>query len=424
MNFIYFRPQLFLVLILGLLSGLPLALTMSTATTMLKDSGVDIATIGLFALTGLPYAFKFLWAPLVDNLQIPFLYKKLGRRRSWLVIMQVILGAIVFAISLLNPNQHLEIIALLTFLIAVSSATLDIVVDAFRIEKLSPEEQGAGASMYIAGYRIGMLISTAGALYVAHFIDWSAAYVMLASVYVLGILAILATKEPSSYKESKKASDPLSWALKSYFEPIKDILLKKNVFAIIIFIVLYKLSDAYAGALTSPFLLEIGFSKLEIANIVKFIGLIATLTGALSGGYLVSKIGMAKSLLLGGILQILSNLFFVLQARVGYNQELLTVVMFIENFSGGIGTAAFVAYLSNLCNLQFTATQYAVFSSLSSVARTTLSSSSGFLQKAVGWEMFFMISALLSIPALFLISIITKPSKLERVQAAPKPLSA
>lgn len=409
MNFIYFRPNLLLVLALGLLSGLPLALTLSTVNTMLKDYGVDIATIGLFALTGLPYAFKFLWAPLVDNFRIPVLHKKLGRRKSWLVLFQIFLCLDIFAISLLDPTQHLESIALLTLVVAILSSTLDIVVDAFRIEVLKPEEQGAGASMYIAGYRIGMITSTAGALYVAHFIDWSAAYMMVASIYVIGTLLALLAKEPNSYREPKKIDDNvLVWILKTYIEPLKDILLKKNVIAIIAFIILYKLSDAYAGVLTSPFLLEVGFNKLEIANIVKGIGLIATIIGAFTGGYLVSKIGMGKSLFIGGVLQILSNLLFVLQAKAGYNIELLTVVMFIENFSGGIGTAAFVAYLSNLCNLKFTATQYAVFSSFSSVARTTLSSSSGFLQKAVGWEEFFLISALLSIPALFLIKSITR----------------
>lgn len=400
MTTFYREPKAIVILIFGFISGLPLSLTASTLTLMLADYGVDIKLIGLFALVGIPYAFKYVWAPLVDNIKLPVLHK-LGRRKSWLLVVQSILALNIFLFSVLNPNEHLYAIAALAVSLAFISATQDIIIDAFRIEILPENQQAAGASVVILGYRLGMLASGAGALYLAHFFGWSFAYVCMSlCVVAAGSIILLFIKESKNPALPKEKFNFLSWITNSYINPFRNFIAKKNWWLVLLFIIFYKISDAFIGSLTSPFLLEIGFTKIEIANIVKIFGLIATLTGALFGGYLLERMSVKNGLLLGLVLQMISNIPFIALIYTGPDVYMLGVVMSVENFCSGVGTAALVAYISNLCNVQYTATQYALLSSLASIGRTTFSAYAGFFQVAHGWEVFFIFSMLISLPAI------------------------
>ncbi len=387
---------------LGFISGLPLALTASTLITMLAEYGVDIKTIGLFASVSMPYAFKYLWAPLIDNLNLPVLTKILGRRRGWMLLCQILLMLSIITLGTINPAHNLLLVAMVALIVSTLSATQDIVTDAIRIEMLKESEQGGGASSCILGYRLAMLTSTAGALVIAHYFDWAFSYLCMGLLMLIGVVSTLFITEP--IVENRHAPTNLAeWILNSVFNPFKEFLTRPNSILILTFVILYKLGDAYLGVMTNPFLIELGFNKIEIAQIVKFYGLIATLAGYFVGGLLVEKFAIKKSLLIGCILQTLSNLMFILQAKAGHNSEVLVIVIAVENFTGALGTIAFITYLSLLCNLNYTATQYALFSSFASFARTFLSTPSGIFVDKLGWSSFFALTAVLSIPAIILL---------------------
>ena len=400
-------PQfdILIIFFFGFSSGLPLALILSTLKVFLVDANVDIKTIGLFSLISLPYGLKFLWAPIVDSIGLPILTKSLGRRKSWIILNQILLIICIAALGVF-VNSNASTIAVIAMLIAIFSATQDMAVDAYRIEKIKPEDQGIAASFYVYGYRIGMLISGAFALLLSAKISWDKVYYILAAVMLIGVLTTLFAKE--NQQEIKPADSFLNWIKASVIAPIVDFFKRQNWYLIFPFIVLFKLCDAFAGSLTLPFLLEIGFSKFEIAAIVKTFGLFATLFGALLGGILVKKIGMIKSLWIAAILQAVSNLAFAYQAQIGYNPSSLYLVIFVENFSGGIGDAVFVAYLSSLCNIAFTATQYAILVSFASIGRAVLASSSGFVVANFGWIDFFYFSAILALPAMVLLLLLSR----------------
>lgn len=400
-------PQfdILIIFFFGFSSGLPLALILSTLKVFLVDANVDIKTIGLFSLISLPYGLKFLWAPIVDSIGLPILTKSLGRRKSWIILNQILLIICIAALGVF-VNSNASTIAAIAMLIAIFSATQDMAVDAYRIEKIKPEDQGIAASFYVYGYRIGMLISGAFALLLSAKISWDKVYYILAAIMLIGVLTTLFAKE--NQQEIKPADSFLNWIKASVIAPIVDFFKRQNWYLIFPFIVLFKLCDAFAGSLTLPFLLEIGFSKFEIAAIVKTFGLFATLFGALLGGILVKKIGMIKSLWIAAILQAVSNLAFAYQAQIGYNPSSLYLVIFVENFSGGIGDAVFVAYLSSLCNIAFTATQYAILVSFASIGRAVLASSSGFVVANFGWINFFYFSAILALPAMVLLLLLSR----------------
>ena len=398
------------IFFLGFSSGLPLALILSTLKIFLVDAHFDIATIGLFSLIALPYGLKFLWAPAIDFIALPFLTKLLGRRRSWMILNQFLLIA---SIALLGIFSHssITIIATIATAIAVFSATQDMAIDAYRVEKVKPEDQGLAASFYVYGYRIGMLISGAFALVLSAKVAWEQVYYIISVVMIIGVITTLCAKE--NFIEVKTSDNFIGWIKTAALEPIGDFFKRKNWFLIFPFIILFKLCDAFAGSLTLPFLIEIGFSKFEIAAIVKTFGLFATLFGALLGGILVKKVGMIKSLWIAAILQAVSNLAFAYQATIGYDTNTLYGVIFIENFSGGIGDVVFVAYLSSLCNVAFTATQYAILVSFASIGRAVLSSSAGLVVSSFGWINFFFLSSILAIPALVLLFVLNQKSNKE-----------
>lgn len=404
---VYLDRRQMIILLLGFSSGLPLLLTGGTLAIWMKESGITNTAIGLFVLVGLPYNLKFLWSPVIDHLPIPWLTRRLGRRRSWMIALQLCLMAAVLFLGSLSPLDDLEVMAVAALLVAFFSASQDIVIDAFRIESLDVHEQGAGAAMTQIGYRFGLLAAGAGALHFAESVDWFWVYALEAALVLVGVGAVLMGNEPevSSGRLSEKpeTSGYAGVLKKAVIEPFTDFMSRPGWVAILLFILLYKFGDAFAGVMANPFYIEMGFSKGEIANISKIFGLIATLAGVFIGGAMVFRYGLIKTLIFAGILQAVSNLMFAVQAAVGHDLAMLAVTVGIENLSGGMGSAAFVAYLSSLCTIEYTATQYALLSSFMAVGRTVLSSSSGWLADHIDWISFFVISTVLALPGLLLL---------------------
>jgi PAT family beta-lactamase induction signal transducer AmpG len=407
---IKFDKNLATMLFLGLVSGLPLALILSTLKALLSDKGFDLATIGFFSLVTLPYSLKIFFAPIIDSCSIPFLTKAIGQRKSWIILTQIILIIFISSLGLVTISNNIGLIATFALLVAFASASQDIVIDAYRIEIIKKEDQGLAASLYVYGYRIGLLISGAGALVLSDLMGWESVYLMMALFMFIGIITTLFADESRKNWQQKKY-DFSSWFKESVLNPLYDFTQQQKWLIILAFIVCFKLGDAFAGNLTLPFLLELKFSKTEIATIVKSFGLFATLFGALAGGILVKKIGINKSLWIAAIAQMLSNLSFCYLSQVGHDLDILYLVIFVENFSGGIGDSVFVAYISGLCSLSFSATQYALLSSLATVARSTLSSTAGVFAKEFGWYNFFILSTFLAIPGLIFLFLLTIRNK-------------
>ncbi|MCC6775286.1 MAG: MFS transporter [Hyphomicrobiales bacterium] len=405
-----------IVLLLGFSAGLPLALSGSTLLVWMRETGVDLGTIGLFALVGTPYTIKFLWAPVVDALDVPILSRLLGRRRGWLVFSQLLLIAAIVFLALTDPASSPWLVALGALLVAAASATQDIVIDAFRIESLDESEQAAGMASYVAAYRIGMLASTAGALFLVSGFEaldlgksdaWSAGYLAMAALVAIGIIATLLAVEPnkSTRHDEQQTSDPLGRVTTAAVGSFTDFLTREGALLVLAFVVLYKLCDAFAGAMTAPFVIDLGFSRNDYAAIVKGVGLAATLIGGFAGGALARAYPLVTCLWIGAFLQMASNLVFSWQAIVGVNMWALTLSIIVENFTGAIGTVIFVAYLSALCNSPLhTATQYALLTALAAVGRTYLSASAGYVAQRTGWPAFFVVSALTALPSLVLLS--------------------
>lgn len=399
---VYLDGRVIAVGFLGFSSGLPLLLTFSTLSVWLAELGVTKTAIGLFALVGLPYSIKFAWAPLIDRLPLPILTSLFGRRRGWALATQALLIVAIIGLGQTDPTVNPVATAGWAVLVAFASASQDVVIDAYRVEILSERQQGAGAAMIVAGYRIGMLAAGAGALFLAEAIDWSLVYVAMAGLVGVGVLTVLVMPEPDAVA-APKGEGPVHWLRHAVLEPFLDFLRRQNWPLILAFIVLYKFGDSLAGVMANPFYIEIGFSKAEIASVSKIFGLLATLAGGFLGGLLVARAGIWHSLLWAGILQMGSNLMFAVQAMVGDDLGLLTVTIAVENLSGGMGTAAFVAYLSGLCNVAYTATQYALLSSFMSLARTTLSAGGGKLADETDWVMFFVLTTVAALPGLIML---------------------
>jgi len=413
---VYFKPRVLIVLLLGFASGLPLALAGSTLAVWLTESNIDIATIGLFSLIGLPYTFKFFWAPLVDAIDVPVLSRLLGRRRGWLIFTQLLLVAAIIFLGLTDPTKSLPLVVFGAVLVATSSATQDIVIDAFRVESLEPREQAAGMAGYVAAYRIGMLASGAGVLFlvawlesigVAHSAVWAWGYAAAAASMIIGMVATLLATEPDApgVVAAHATENPLKRLTETAVGAFGEFLSRNGAIIILLFVVLYKFCDAFAGALTAAFVINIGFDKATYATVVKGVGLAAALIGGFAGGAVARALPMATSLWIGGLLQMASNFTFSWLALIGVSVPALTVTIIVENFTGAIGTVIFVAYLSALCgDRAHTATQYALLTALAAVGRTTLASGGGFIAEATGWAWFFAITALAAIPSLLLLA--------------------
>lgn len=417
---VYLQRRVLIVMFLGFSSGLPLALSGSTLLVWMREAGVDLGTIGLFALVGTPYTVKFLWAPVVDALDVPILSRLLGRRRGWLVFAQLLLFAAIVVLAFCDPSVSPWLVAFGALLVATASATQDIVIDAFRVESLDESEQAAGMASFVAAYRIGMLVSTAGTLFLVSGFEsyglakqpaWTAGYLAMALLVVVGIAAVLFAFEPERSAAANAAhaaqvnENPVKRVFVAAIGAFAEFWSRDAAVVVLAFVVLYKFCDAFAGAMTAPFVIDLGFSRNDYAAIVKGVGLAATLIGGFAGGFVARAFPLTTSLWIGAFLQMASNLVFAWQAMLGVNYTALTVTIIAENFTGAIGTVIFIAYLSALCQSPLhTATQFALLTALSAVGRTYLSAGAGYVAQRSGWPLFFVISALVALPGLALLA--------------------
>lgn len=389
------------ILLLGFSSGLPLYLTSKALQAWMSIEGVDLGAIGLFSLVALPYSLKFIWSPLLDRFVPPFL----GRRRGWLVVTQVALIVAIGFMSVQQPKQALQLLAINALLIAFFSASQDIAFDAYRTDVLEPLEMGAGAGLTVLGYRIALTVTGWLAFRLADQLPWPTVYLLISVLMAIGLLASFWAPEPRQ-QEIPPASlaDAISLPFGEFFQ--RSGLLRG--FLILLFIVLYKLGDALVNNMSTPFLLPntgLGFTQTQVGDIQGGMGLLATIVGALAGGVILSKIGINRSLWIFGGLQAMSNLAYFVLAQVGKNYSMLVLTINIENICAGLGTAAFVAFLMSLCNPRFSATQYALLSSLMAISRDILVAPAGTLAKATGWPLFFLISIVAALPGLLLLPV-------------------
>lgn len=382
------------VTFLGFSSGLPLALTGSTLQAWMTVAGVDLRTIGIFAMVGLPYTLKFLWAPFMDRFVPPWL----GRRRGWIIVTQLCL---VIGISLMafgSPGQSPLLLAIVALIVAFTSASQDIVIDAYRTDILHEQERGVGAAVFVMGYRVAMLVSGALALILSDHIGWRNTYLFIAGLVGLNMIATLLGPEPE-----EKVIPPHNLK-EAVWGPLKDYFSRNYAISLLFLIALYKLGDAYAGTLTTAFLIRgVGFSVSEVGTVNKGLGFVSLIAGAMLGGTLMIRLRLYRSLLIFGILQAISNLSFMILAWVGKSYGMLIFAVAFENLSGGMGTAAFVSLLMAMCNHRYTATQYALLSSLAAIGRIFITPTSGFVVESIGWSSFFFITFLTALPGLSLL---------------------
>ena len=388
------NPRVVTVLFLGFSSGLPLALSGGTLQAWLTVEDVDIKTIGLFSLVGLPYTLKFLWSPLMDRFVVPIF----GRRRGWIALSQMALIGLILGMSVTSPQNGLWFLALLAFCLTFVSASQDVAIDAYRTEVLRERERGMGAAVSVTGYRVAMLVSGALALILSEYLGWRATYMLMALIMSIGVVAVWLGPEPED-----PGTPPAS--MKDAVEgPFKEFFSRTGVWSLLALIVLYKLGDAFAGSLTTTFLIRgVNFSVGEVGAINKGMGLASTIIGALFGGVLMARLRLFKALLIFGILQAVSNLSFMVLALVGKSYPLMIFTIAFENLAGGMGTAAFVAFLMILCNHSYTATQFALLSALASLGRVFVGPLSGVLVDGMGWTVFFFTTFLFALPGLVLL---------------------
>jgi PAT family beta-lactamase induction signal transducer AmpG len=407
------KPNLFdrtvwAVGLLGFASGLPLPLVFGTLSLWLKDAGLSNAAIGFFAAASVPYVFKWAWAPVLDLVRLGPLGAALGDRRAWIVLMQLGCAATIASLAFANPAAAPREVAMLVVLLATLSATQDIGIDAYRVSAVQVAQQGTANAAYVFGYRVGMLGSGAGALLLADRYGWQQTFLTLALVMAGCVLITLFAPRvdlPKAAQDQPRIGG-LWGALAGIFEPLTSFFRTRGWLFILVFVALFKLGDAVAGTMTNPFLVEVGFSKTELATVSKLFAFAALIPGAFVGGWMMRRYGVEMMLWVGGILQAGSNLLFVYQARAGHDVQALYLTMGGENFATGFGTTVFVAYLSSLCSVRFSATQYALLSALAAVGRTVVSSFSGVWATSWGWETFFLSTAFMGLPALLLLPIL------------------
>ncbi len=388
-----FSRRMLRTLLMGFSCGLPLLLTISVLQAWMKEEGVDLTVIGLMALVGLPYTVKFLWAPFLDRFTLPFL----GRRRGWMLISQIMLVLVICWLGLTSPTKNPWIVAFVAFLVTFFSASQDIIVDAYRREDLPDNELGLGSSLYINGYRIGMLLASGGGLILADHMSFTSVYVIMAACMLPGIITTILSPEPETPAGTPKSLQ------EAVLQPLQEYFSRNWAWWILGFIFLYKIGDTMASAMTTPFYLDIGFSKTEIGAVVKLFGFWATIAGSLAGGIMMLRLGINRSLWIFGVLQAVSTAGFAVLATIGPSIVALSGVIAFENLSAGMGTAAYVAFMASITNKKFTATQYALLSSLMGIPRVIASAPTGFLAKHMGWTSFFIMCTLIAIPGMLLL---------------------
>jgi PAT family beta-lactamase induction signal transducer AmpG len=405
------------MLFLGFAAGLPLLLVLGTLSFRLREAGIDRSTIGYLSWVGLAYAFKWVWAPLVDRLPIPYLTRQLGRRRSWLLLAQamVIVGLVGMAIS--DPRQTLGPVVWCALLVAVGSATQDIALDAFRIESAEPTQQAALAASYQTGYRLAMIWAGAGVLWVAAWVQgdnsagyvqaaWQTAYLVMAASMAVGLFTVLISKEPVQ-AELPPARNAKEWLQGALIEPFADFLKRYRWQAVLILslIAVYRISDVVMGIMANPFYVDMGYTKTEVATVTKVYGVLMTLLGAFVGGVMALRWGVMRILMLGAIMSALSNVLFAWLSGHGHDVQALIMVVSADNLASGVASAAFIAYLSSLTNIQYSATQYALLSSMMLLLPKFIAGFSGDFVNAHGYANFFNATALLGLPVLVLVAL-------------------
>ena len=390
---VIFSRRMLVAFIMGFSGGLPLLLTWGVLQAWMTEKGVDLTWIGMISLVQIPYTWKFMWAPFLDRFVPPFL----GRRRGWLLIAQIALVAAIVGLGYSDPVKNTAWMIVAAVLVAFFSATQDIVIDAYRREDLADEELGLGSSMYVYGYRLGMLLASGGGLILADHMSFSKVYFLMSLCMLPGIITTLMTPEPEVVSGTPQTMK------EAVVDPFVDYFSRNGAIWILVFILLYKIGDTMASGITMPFYLESGFSKTEIGTVVKFFGTAATLIGAFLGGLLLLKVGIHRGLWIFGVLQALSTAGFAILARIGYNIAMLSGVIAFENLSSGMGTAAFVAFMASITNKKFTATQYALLTGIMGLSRQLASSVTGFMAKQMGWPGFFIFCTLIAIPGMLLL---------------------
>lgn len=413
---VYLEPATLRMLALGFAAGLPLLLVLGTLSFRLREAGVDRGTIGELSWVGLAYAFKWAWAPLVDRLPLPLLHRALGRRRSWLLLSQFAIMAGLAGMALSNPQQGLSAVVWCALIVAFASATQDIALDAYRIESASSERQAALAAAYQTGYRVAMIWAGAGVLWLAARAEmqttgyqnaaWTTAYLVMAASMLPGVLTVLLSPEPA-HRELPPARNAAEWLQGALVEPFADFLrrYKWQAALILALIAVYRISDVVMGIMANPFYVDMGYSKDEVAAVTKIYGVIMTLVGAFVGGVLALRLGVMRVLMLGAVLSAASNLLFAWLAGHGHDVQALIFVISADNLSSGIASAAFIAYLSSLTNISYSATQYALFSSMMLLAPKFIAGFSGHYVDAYGYSPFFVSTALLGLPVLLLVTL-------------------
>ena len=436
---VYTRPRVIAMLFLGFYAALRFLLVFSTLSAWLTEVDVSRATIGFFSWIGITYSIKVVWAPVIDRLPFPVLTKRLGKRRGWMLAAQIGIACGLLGMALTDPRADLAAIALFGLLVAFSSATQDVALDAYRIEAIDKEYQGAMAATYILGYRLALLVAGAGAFYIAEFSNWSLSYMVMAALTSIGMFTVLLVNEPehkiseATREQEAHTVDVIShvshlsshlqrlqlWFSSAVVSPFVDFVSRYGKLALIIllFVGVYRISDITMGVMANPFYLDLGFSKPDIANIAKVFGFFMSISGAVAGGILVVRYGIHRPLILGAVLVAVTNLLFAYMATLGPDKVWLAMVISADNFSGGLAGAAFIAYLSSLTNAAYTATQYALFSSLMTLPAKVLGGFSGVIVEAYGYEWFFSYAALLGVPAIVVAIYLTFSQAARRLQA-------
>ncbi len=398
---------------LGFASGLPLALTGGTLQAWLTMANVELATIGLYAYVGLPYTVKFLWAPIMDRIVPPWL----GRRRGWMIVTQLGLVAALTAMALTGPTMVPHIFAAIALGVAFVSASQDIVFDAYRTDVLKPDERGLGVAIWVTGYRLAMIVSGSVALILADRIGWTNTYLCLAGVMLLGIVTILISPDQTDAPQAPRSMNEAVWG------PLREFFSRPMALALLSLIVLYKIGDAFAGALTTPFLMRgLDFSSTDV-GVIRAFGLGSTILGAFIGGILMPRLGLFRSLFVFGLLQAVSNLSFLVLSWVGKNYAAMAFAVGFENLTGGMGTAAFVSLVMSLCDHRYTATQFALLSSVEALGRVFLGWPAAKLVGSVGWGPFFFVTFIAALPGLWLLWYLRKPVE-EQIPPAESSLEA
>ena len=423
---VYKNRKVISMLFLGFSAGLPILLVFGTLSAWLRVEGVDKTTIGFVSWVALAYGFKFTWSPLVDRLPIPFLSKTLGQRRSWMLVAQigVIYGLVSMSSS--DPISNLQVVVVFAVITAFSSATQDISIDAWRIEAIGEDYQGAMAGTYQLGYRLGMIVAGGGAFSLAHFYSWSTAYLFMAGFMLMGPITVYLIAEPDRSDVEIKVSSSKSpmqklqqWIVDAVVNPFAEFFARQGLFAVIIlgFIMVFRISDITLGVMANPFYIDMGYSELEIGLVTKTVGPFVTIAGALAGGVLVMHFGKMRMLMIGAILVVITNLLFAWLANQQAEVIWLIMVVGADNLAAGIATTTFIAYLSALTNKAYTATQYALFSSIMLLLAKFVAGFSGWVVDATSYPFFFTYAAALGLPSILLILVLMKHEKIYNYRA-------